>query len=95
MRGAAVHEPVGDDGGRVAHADPHRLLGLVEDLQVGVVVPHEELQVEVDGLVARQDLGELLDLGLGLEWVSCVVFVCIVHGDVAIPADVLNIPCSC
>ena len=66
MRGAAVHEAVGDDGGRVADGDAHRILRPLQDEWVRLVVAHQQLQVEVDGLVPGEDRGELLDALLPL-----------------------------
>ena len=46
--GSAVHEPVGDDGGRVADGDAHRVLRPLQDQRVSLVVPHKQLKQELN-----------------------------------------------
>src|SRR5262249_1265695 len=59
--GTAVHEGVGDEGGRVAHGDADGLLGLLENEHVGVVAANQELEVLLDGDLSAEDAAELLD----------------------------------
>mmetsp|Transcript_19466 Transcript_19466/g.54719 ORF Transcript_19466/g.54719 Transcript_19466/m.54719 type:complete len:464 (-) Transcript_19466:231-1622(-) len=54
---ASVHQRIGTDSGPVAHAVAALDAGLdvLQDLQVGVVVVVQELQVELDGEVSQQN----------------------------------------
>ncbi len=61
---AAVHEPVGNDGRGVADRHAHLFLGVLQNVQVCVVAPDEELEVKGDGNVAAEDGRELLEFRL-------------------------------
>mmetsp|Transcript_62041 Transcript_62041/g.147836 ORF Transcript_62041/g.147836 Transcript_62041/m.147836 type:complete len:428 (+) Transcript_62041:1394-2677(+) len=64
-RGAAVHDRVGEDGRLVGHrvARLDRRLDVVEEEHVGLVVAVQELEVDPDRRLARQDLLEFRYLG--------------------------------
>mmetsp|Transcript_36394 Transcript_36394/g.91901 ORF Transcript_36394/g.91901 Transcript_36394/m.91901 type:complete len:262 (+) Transcript_36394:1470-2255(+) len=60
-----MHERVGQDGGGVRHAVArvHCALDVAQDLQVGVVVAVQEVEVQPDGRLAAQDVLQALQLG--------------------------------
>ena len=47
MGGAAVHEPVGDDSAGVADGHADGVLRLLQDQQVGLVVPAQKLEWKI------------------------------------------------
>ena len=57
-----VHQSIGNNSRCVADRDSDSILGLLENERVRLVVPDEELQVEVDRLLPREDGCQLVNL---------------------------------
>ena len=59
---ARVHQSIGNNSRCVADRDSDSILGLLENERVRLVVPDEELQVQVDWLLPRKDGGQFVHL---------------------------------